>query len=113
MGLKIPQPSTQPSSMPSETPSANPSRSCENLRTDCGWGIFNPWTCVCDCAVGYCYDGNDQCYLPCAETINNNPFGGCSPGWDCTWFPDLHNALNRVRGKRYEVWMSAEGFAEQ
>ena len=29
-------------------PSANPSRSCE--KTDCGWGILNPWTCRCDCA---------------------------------------------------------------
>jgi len=173
--------------MPSETPSANPSRSCEEA--DCGWGILNPWTCRCDCAVGYCLDENNQCYLTCAETINNNPFGGCSPGWDCPWFPDpaaghcrsemhptqqfdiyrtsgqccdahfagsstcvqeskdshppfawpahfpgtpeyrqysppeqinrgvmwypdLHNMLNCVRGKRYEVWMSDEGFAE-
>ena len=55
---------------------------------------INPLYCPSDTSfrlcvsVGYCYDGNDQCYLPCAETINNNPFGGCSPGWDCPWFPD-------------------------
>ena len=43
--------------------------------------------CIYD-LVGYCLDDNNQCYLTCAETINNNPFGGCSPGWDCPWFPD-------------------------
>jgi len=89
--------------MPSESPSANPSRGCENLRTDCGWGIFNPWTCRCDCPVGICLDSNEQCYLTCVETINHNPFGGCSPGWDCPWFPDpttghckseMHNTQN-------------------
>jgi len=58
------------------------------MRTDCGWGIFNPWTCRCDCPVGICLDNNQQCYTPCTETINTNPFGGCSPGWDCPWFPD-------------------------
>ncbi|KAL3782625.1 LOW QUALITY PROTEIN: hypothetical protein HJC23_000007 [Cyclotella cryptica] len=94
-------PSSQPSSEPSESPiplnilqlnlaklSSNPSRSCENLRTDCGWGIFNPWTCQCDCAVGICLDNNQQCYTRCDETIKSNPWGGCSPGWDCPWYPD-------------------------
>ncbi|KAL3782622.1 hypothetical protein HJC23_000004 [Cyclotella cryptica] len=81
-------PSEYPSAEPSETPSSNPSRSCENLRTDCGWGIFNPWTCQCDCAVGICLDNNQQCYTRCDETIKSNPWGGCSPGWDCPWYPD-------------------------
>ena len=82
------QPSTQPSSQPSESPSANPSQGCDNIRTDCGWGIFNPWTCQCDCPAGICLDDNQQCYTPCQKTINVNPFAGCSPGWDCPWFPD-------------------------
>mmetsp|Transcript_1468 Transcript_1468/g.2820 ORF Transcript_1468/g.2820 Transcript_1468/m.2820 type:complete len:733 (-) Transcript_1468:83-2281(-) len=82
------QPSAQPSSQPSESPSANPSQGCENIRTDCGWGIFNPWTCRCDCPVGICLDNNQQCYHPCAETIHTNPWAGCYPGWDCPWFPD-------------------------
>ncbi len=88
------QPSSQPSEFmgvpsgqPSESPSANPSQGCENIRTDCGWGIFNPWTCRCDCPVGICLDHNEQCYHPCRETINTNPWAGCSPGWDCPWFP--------------------------
>ena len=58
-------PSMAPSSQPSETPSANPSQGCANTRTDCGWGIFNPWTCRCDCPAGICLDNNEQCYLPC------------------------------------------------
>jgi len=58
------------------------------MRTDCGWGIFNPWTCRCDCPVGICFDNNEQCYHPCRETINTNPWAGCSPGWDCPWYPD-------------------------
>ena len=55
-----------------------------------GWGIFNPWTCRCDCPVGICLDNNQQCYTPCTDTINTNPFAGCSPGWDCPWFPDTN-----------------------
>lgn len=27
-------------------------------------------------------------YTPCRETINTNPWAGCSPGWDCPWYPD-------------------------
>jgi hypothetical protein len=79
----------------------------------CGYGIFNPWTvsthivplkllwltesshlpfeiiqCRCDCPVGICLDDNEQCYLPCQDTINTNPWAGCRPGWDCPWFPD-------------------------
>lgn len=50
--------------------------------------MINPWTCLCDCAVGYCRDDNNRCYLPCAESIDNTLFGGCTPGWDCPWFPD-------------------------
>ena len=74
-------PSTQPSSQPSESPSANPSQGCENIRSDCGWGIFNPWTCQCDCPVGICRDNNGYCLNPCQDTINVNPFAGCAPGW--------------------------------
>jgi len=81
-------PSESPSAQPSETPSANPSRGCDNLRPDCGWGIFNPWTCRCDCPVGICLDSNLQCYRTCSDTINTNPFAGCAPGWDCPWYPD-------------------------
>jgi len=80
-------PSTQPSSQPSESPSANPSQGCDNIRTDCGWGIFNPWTCQCDCPVGICRDNNGYCLNPCQDTINVNPFAGCVPGWDCPWHP--------------------------
>ncbi len=52
------------------------------------WGIFNPWTCQCDCPVGICLDSNLQCYRTCSDTINTNPFAGCAPGWDCPWYPD-------------------------
>jgi len=37
--------------------------------------------------VGICLDNNDQCYHPCRDTIHRNPWAGCSPGWDCPWFP--------------------------
>lgn len=86
-------PSESPSAQPSESPSSNPSRSCENLRTDCGWGIFNPWTCQCECAIGFCFDHNQQCYEPCDGTIDRNPFGGCIPGWDCPWFANERSGL--------------------
>jgi len=58
------------------------------LRTDCGYGIFNPWTCQCDCPVGICFDGNEQCYIQCSDSIDINPFAGCAPGWDCPWYYD-------------------------
>ena len=88
-------PSMAPSSQPSETPSANPSQGCANTRTDCGWGIFNPWTCRCDCPAGICLDNNEQCYLPCRETINTNPWGGCSPGK--IYFPQIIALQNTCR----------------
>ena len=131
-------PSTMPSAQPSESPSANPSRGCENLRTDwyvkvnrrrqvcstirllnlvfiitfsSGWGIFNPWTCQCDCPVGICLDNNQQCYTPCAETINTNPFAGCSSGWDCPWFPDTIDGYCKSEmhpTQQYEIYRTAK-----
>ena len=94
-------PSSQPSSQPSETPSANPSQGCDNIRTDCGWGFFNPWTCQCDCPAGICRDNNQQCYTPCQETIDTNPFAGCHPGWDCPWFPDTN--AGHCRSEMHQV----------
>jgi len=83
-------PSESPSAEPSETPSANPSRSCENPDPNgCGFGIWNPWTCQCDCTTGICSDNNEWCNIPCAGVKNDiNPFAGCAPGWDCPWYPD-------------------------
>ena len=81
IGQPSSNPSQMPSSIPSESPSSNPSQGCENIRGDCGWGIFNPWTCQCDCPVGICRDNNGYCLNPCQESINVNPFAGCAPGW--------------------------------
>ncbi|EJK69569.1 hypothetical protein THAOC_09158, partial [Thalassiosira oceanica] len=86
-------PSVIPSSQPSDGPSAYPSQGCGNIQNDCGWGILNPWTCRCDCPAGICLDDNLQCYIPCQETIDRNPFAGCLPGWDCPWFPDQENGF--------------------
>lgn len=83
----IPSESPSISQAPSESPSANPSQGCDNIRDGCGWGIFNPWTCQCDCPVGICRDNNGYCLNPCQETINVNPWSGCAPGWDCPWHP--------------------------
>ena len=77
----IPSESPSISQHPSESPSANPSQGCDNIRDGCGWGIFNPWTCQCDCPVGICRDNNGYCLNPCQETINVNPWSGCAPGW--------------------------------
>merc|ERR1719223_1927624 len=104
-------PSEQPSSQPSESPSANPSQGCDNIRTDCGWGIFNPWTCRCDCPAGICLDDNEQCYTPCQETIDTNPFAGCSPGWDCPWFPDQESGFCKSmlhQPNEFEIYRTAK-----
>jgi len=96
--------------MPSEAPSANPSQGCENVSTDCGWGLFNPWTCRCDCPAGICLDNNEQCYTPCQETINVNPFAGCTSGWDCPWFPDSdagHCLSEMHQPNKFEIYRTA------
>ena len=49
---------------------------------------LNSRQCRCDCPAGICLDDNEQCYTTCDETIDTNPWAGCSPGWDCPWFPD-------------------------
>ncbi|EJK48070.1 hypothetical protein THAOC_33163 [Thalassiosira oceanica] len=111
MPSEKPSISTQPSSQPSETPSANPSQGCDNMRTDCGWGIFNPWTCQCDCPAGICLDDNQQCYTPCQETINVNPFAGCAPGWDCPWFPDHESGFCKSelhQPNEFEIYRTAK-----
>ena len=99
------QPSSMPSTQPSESPSANPSQGCDNPQDDCGYGIFNPWTCRCgklgalslvnvcsvfmfgpivtytcgpltDCPAGLCLDSNGQCYLPCQVSKSNFNLSG-------------------------------------
>ena len=107
-------PSESPSAQPSESPSSNPSRSCENLRTDCGWGIFNPWTCECECAIGICFDHNQQCYEPCDDTIDRNPFGGCVSGWDCPWYADKRTGIcsSEVLVNEPEIYRTAKECCE-
>ena len=56
--------SLAPSSMtPTSSPEGagqtlRPSRDCEEPEEGCGWGIWNIWTCQCDCAVGFCLSAN-------------------------------------------------------
>jgi len=86
--------SLTPSSMtPSSSPEGvgrtlRPSRDCEEPEEGCGWGIWNVWTCQCDCAVGFCLSANQQCYDGCTTHLDHNPFGGCEPGYDCPWYQD-------------------------
>jgi hypothetical protein len=43
--------------------------------------------------VGICFDHNQQCYEPCDDTVDRNPFGGCVPGWDCPWYADSRRGI--------------------
>jgi len=77
--------------VPSKAPtgvSLRPSRGCAEPEEGCGWGIWNVWTCQCDCAPGFCLSSNQQCYDGCTTHLDFNPFGGCIPGYDCPWYPD-------------------------
>mmetsp|Transcript_15776 Transcript_15776/g.32987 ORF Transcript_15776/g.32987 Transcript_15776/m.32987 type:complete len:657 (-) Transcript_15776:54-2024(-) len=81
-------PSLSPSTeFPSSFPSARPTGGCDNPEEECGWGVWNPWTCQCDCAPGFCLSANQRCYDGCTTHIDFNPFGGCIPGYDCPWYP--------------------------
>jgi len=56
-------------------------------------------------------DDNEQCYTPCRDTIHTNPWGGCSPGWDCPWFPDQesgHCLSELHQPNNFEIYRTAK-----
>lgn len=60
--------------------------------------------------MGICLDNNEQCYHPCRETIDTNPWAGCAPGWDCPWFPspDESRCLSQVhQPNNFEIYRTA------
>lgn len=64
---------------------------CEDPPGDgCGWGVWNQYTCQCDCNPGFCLSANQKCYDGCTTHEEFNPWGGCRPGIDCPWFPEKH-----------------------
>ena len=55
--------SASPTARVSSSPTSFPSQSCDNNKTDCGLGIFNPWTCRCDCPIPHYKMGTTVIYV--------------------------------------------------
>jgi len=71
------------------------------------------WTCQCDCAPGFCLSANQECYDGCTTHLDFNPFGGCSPGCDCPWYPDSSGKTNCVSTVNFAGIYSIHRTAEQ
>lgn len=80
---------------------------------DCGWGIWNVWTCQCDCAPGFCLSSNQECYDGCTTHLDFNPFGGCTPGCDCPWYPDSSGKTHCVSTVNFAGIYNIHRTAEQ
>eukprot|EP00581_Thalassiosira_minuscula_P000810 CAMPEP_0183740094 /NCGR_PEP_ID=MMETSP0737-20130205/58773_1 /TAXON_ID=385413 /ORGANISM="Thalassiosira miniscula, Strain CCMP1093" /LENGTH=793 /DNA_ID=CAMNT_0025975079 /DNA_START=256 /DNA_END=2637 /DNA_ORIENTATION=+ len=59
---------------------------CSDPVVDCGFGLWNEHSCVCDCIPPYCFsDIHQSCAAPgsCPD-----PFEGCTTNVDCPYFPN-------------------------
>lgn len=87
-------PATTPE--PTVKPTLSTMPSCSDPEEGCGYGIWNVWTCQCDCAPGFCLSANQKCYDGCTTHLDFNPFGGCIPDVDCPWYPEPHGKTHCV-----------------
>ena len=59
-----PKPTIKPTAVATSTQADCPTPpKCPTEEKECGWGIWNMWTCQCDCAEGFCLSANQQVCL--------------------------------------------------
>jgi len=58
---------------------------CPAPSSECGYGLWNVYSCQCDCIKPFCRDGNGDCYVP-GGSCDENPFKDCTNSVDCPWW---------------------------
>lgn len=73
----VPPPTVKPTPAPLNRPGSDcpPPAECSTPERSCGWGIWNAWTCQCDCAPGFCLSHNQEVSngFPATRTVKNGP----------------------------------------